>query len=251
LYRQISVGFLAIIFLFPSLCGAGYFSVSPVKLFLDEGEKASLIKVKNKGEESVTIQVEAMVWSQNDAGEDIYTSTKEIILFPKIVAIGKGEETVIRIGVQRTGTTEKEQAYRIFVQELPVSKPGVMALKFAVRMTIPIFIQPAEQVQGQSLQKVGLRDGRFFVSVLNSGNSHLMVNKVLVTGVGDDGKEIFSQETNGWYVLSEATRTFSVNLPEEGCRQARSLKTVVTVAKSQMETEIEVDPNRCLSSTKP
>ncbi|UCE19196.1 MAG: molecular chaperone, partial [Gemmatimonadota bacterium] len=125
--------FICLLFLLPNEVMAGSFTVHPIKVFVEPEKKTATLIVTNNGEEVVAIQVEGIVWRQDEGGKDTFEPTQDIIFFPKIFSVGPKEERVVRIGYNgQWPVTEK--TYRLFLRELPVSKPGETALKMALRI---------------------------------------------------------------------------------------------------------------------
>ena len=224
---------------------AGSFKAVPIKLFLGGRAETAVLKVTNNGAEKVTIQLEAKEWSQDQNGKDAYTDTMDIIFFPKIVDIEKGEERIIRVGYKGDKSGSKEGTYRLFIQELPIAKPGEMALKFALNLSIPVFIKPLEVVKEISIQEVNLSEGRVLVKVRNSGNAHFIVSRIRAIGLGDSEAEVFSKDIDGWYILSGKIKTYAIDISEDECRKANQIKVSVQVEGESMDAKLDVNAARC------
>jgi len=235
----------ALFFLVHSNSFAGSFKAIPVKLFVDDKSKTAVLRVINEGDDKVTIQLDAKSWRQDDAGKDIYEDTGDIIFFPKIANIEKGEERIIRIGYK--GKQEiREKTYRLFMQELPVTKPGEMALKFAVTMSIPIFVNPAKEViTDWTAEAAGFSEESLRVKVANKGNAHIIINKIKAIGLDETGKEVFSRDTTGWYALAGITKIFSVAIPQEECLKVKTLVVRTEVEKNSRSFTLNVDREMC------
>jgi fimbrial chaperone protein len=222
LRRALVIKFLSvIIILLPSFVTAGSFKAVPVKLYLDARSRTEVLKITNEGNEKVTVQLNAKEWTQDEQGQDVYEDTKDIVFFPMIADIEKGEERIIRVGYQGQKQMQEEKTYRLFVEELPVSKPGEMALKFALKLGIPIFIQPLKETVAWSINGVDLSKGRLTVKVKNSGNTHFVVNTIKAVGLDGSGKEVFSRYINGWYTLAGVSKPFGMTVSYEECMNSR------------------------------
>lgn len=251
--RKISIiKILAItLMLLPSAALAGSFRAVPIKVFMDARSKTAVLKVTNDGAEKVTVQIDAKEWSQNKDGRDVYVDTKDIIFFPRMADIKPGEERIIRLGYKGKSSL-REKTYRLFVEELPVSTPGeAMALKFALRLSVPIFIKAPKEVAKSSIEGLEQKDGMVLVSVRNSGNTHLVVKKIKAEGLSSSGKEVFSKDMGGWYVLSGLTRTYALGVPEKGCVKASKIKVSVEAGKERLEKDISVVKSACRAPKKP
>lgn len=245
--RSFIIKFLAVIFiLLPSPVFAGSFKAVPVKLFFDAGSRTSVLRITNQGDEKATVQLDAKEWSQDEKGQDIYEETKDIVFFPKIADIEKGEEKIVRIGYQGQKVLLQEKTYRLFLQELPVTRPGEMALKFALRLGIPIFINPQKEVTGWAINGVTLSEENFTVKVKNSGNIHFIVGKIKAVGLDGSGKEVFSRDINGWYTLAGVSKPFSMAVSHDECMNIRAINVAVEVDNTKNEARLDVDNTMCI-----
>jgi fimbrial chaperone protein len=251
LRRALVIKFLSvIIILLPSFVTAGSFKAVPVKLYLDARSRTEVLKITNEGNEKVTVQLNAKEWTQDEQGQDVYEDTKDIVFFPMIADIEKGEERIIRVGYQGQKQMQEEKTYRLFVEELPVSKPGEMALKFALKLGIPIFIQPLKETVAWSINGVDLSKGRLTVKVKNSGNTHFVVNTIKAVGLDGSGKEVFSRYINGWYTLAGVSKPFGMTVSYEECMNSRAINVSVEVGKTVKEERLDVSNAMCVEEKK-
>lgn len=232
------------VLLIPSGALAG-FRVVPIKIYLDANTRTTVLKVTNDGDEKATVQVEAFEWGQDAQGKDVYLPTKELVFFPKITDIEKGEEKIIRVGYEGKMKEPVEKTYRLFLQELPVSKPGEVAVKMAIRMGLPVFIKPVKETRAKAIEGMELSGGDLMVRVSNSGNTHLIVTKILVKGFNEAGAETFARETSGWYVLAGKTGSYTVPISRDECLRSRSLKAQVEADSRATDKTIEISQAMC------
>ena len=240
------INFLVVLLLLlPSLVFAGSFRAVPVKLYLDARSKTAVLKIINEGDEKVTVQLNAKKWSQDETGKDVYENTKDIVFFPKIADIEKGKERIVRIGYQGQMPTSQEKTYRLFAEELPIKKPGELALKFAIRLGIPIFFAPQKETKEWAIDGLRLSDETLTVKIKNSSNTHVIASKITAMGLDDSGKEVFSRAKAGWYVLAGVTKPFAVDVSREECMGIKTIKVTVEVDKVTNESTYDVDKNMC------
>ena len=207
------------------------FRITPLKLYFDANSNSSLLKIKNDGNQKVNLQLEAMTWNQSDEGEDLYMATREIIFFPKILSIDANSERIVRVGYQGVPADTKEKSYRLFVQELPFERPGEAQMKFAVRVSIPVFVRPVENEHAWNVGFVSLEKQGLSIRVNNTGNRFLMVGAMQAIGRDAEGKEILRSEGQGWYVLAGRGRAFSLLVNKESCEKVVTLEVAITVNK--------------------
>lgn len=194
---------------------AGSFEVNPVRLDLSATARTSSLTIRNTGSEAVVVQTSVVSWAQADS-KDLYTPTSEVLVTPPIVTIPPGGEQIIRAGLRRAPDARTELAYRVYLQEAPPPpKPGFQGLQVALRVGLPLFVQPA---QGQAraaltwtLQKAG-KDG-VRLDLLNEGNGHIQIAEVQLLPLSGN-KPVASQSALA-YVLPGQRRTWEFKVAED------------------------------------
>jgi len=236
-------------FLFPAEGHPGQWRVAPVMIFLDQQAKSSVVTVVNEGEDTIHLQGKAMEWSQDPEGKDVYQETKDLIFFPRILMLKKGEQKIVRTGIRQPATS-KEKTYRLFIEEIPQPKKdtaGASQLTVTVRFGIPVFVNPLKAEPVAELASVTLTKGVLGAAVGNTGNVHFRITEISVTGKNGSGEETFTEKLNGWYLLAGANRTYSVTIPVEKCTATEHLDiTVSTDSKITLNRQLNVDKSRCL-----
>lgn len=237
------------LYLMSKSANAGSFSAVPAKVYLSSDQKSAVLKIKNDGEEKLTLQVNTVKWIQDEKGNDRFEDTDEIVYFPRIMSLEKGEEKLLRIGYKTPKAMDREKTFRLFIRELPVSKPGERLLKVTLRLAIPVFISPKKIEKKIELESVEISEMKLLVRINNWGNSHLLVERIVSTGYDDKGGVSFKRETPGWYILAGLKRTFSIELTEEECRNTRSVKvTVKSEDLEDVELNTDVSGSGCVQS---
>jgi len=238
-------GMLAMACMLPVLAWSGSFRVAPIKVYFEPGKTSAIVKIVNDDKENLKLELDVKQWHQGTAtGEDLLTDTKDVIFFPKMLEIEPGKEKIVRIGY-RGKPSAIEQAYRLFVKELPVIKPGETALKFALRIGAPVFVKPLQTKVALSVESAEVSGGKLHVWVKNSGNSHAMVKKILAAGVNAAGANSLNAETGGWYVLAGVTREFIVELPEKDCGKTSHIKVDVQEDGNSTTSDIQLKAGQC------
>src|SRR5215467_8358841 len=94
----------------------GSVAVSPVRVQLTDRERAAVITVENQSAVARVYQIETVAWTQS-AGEDVYSPTHDLIAVPPVFQLAAGHKQIVRLGTQLRQSA-REQAFRVFVQEL-------------------------------------------------------------------------------------------------------------------------------------
>ncbi len=245
---RISIFALALVL--PALAWSGSFRVVPIKVYFEPGITSATVKIVNEDSENLKLELDAQKWRQSQgSGADELSDSKDLIIFPKMLEIEPGKEKIVRLGY-RGKPAAKEQTYRLFVKELPVIKPGEMALKFALRIGVPVFVKPLQAKTKLAIAKTEISDGKLLVWVSNHGNSHAMVTGIQAAGETADGIKTLAADASGWYVLAGATRKFIVSLSEKECAKTKVVHLEVKQDTKSFKSEVSVSSNQCHSPRK-
>ena len=205
---------------------AADFQIQPTMLELSGSVKSGAFSVINNGNESVNFQISVKEWAQDANGKDVYEDTKDIVFFPKIMTTGPHEQRAIRIGFKAPPSVN-EKTYRLFVEEIPSSqkesevkgKGKIKAgITIAFRFATPIFVKPLKQQETAVVEKLEMSKGVVKAMIKNTGNVHIKVLSVVFRGKAADGKELFSKEIAGWYILHGLSIPYETAVPKESCK---------------------------------
>jgi fimbrial chaperone protein len=226
------------------LCGASLRFV-PMSILLDSEPRRGALTIINGGEEKATVQLQLMKWSQDGQGRDVYEPTKDLVFYPQIISIAPGKEGTIRVGDDRQIPLAREASYRLFVQELPMRKPGEKIVRIALRVGIPVFIAPRDPRPALSCGDTRIADGRLVVTFTNSGNVHSLIQKISLGGFDEAGREVFSRELGGWYVLPGVSRPFPIEVAPDECRAVKLMRIQGTAGDQIARGQFNVDDASC------
>jgi fimbrial chaperone protein len=230
------------------LCGASYsaeWQVIPIRLDFDRNVKTGVVTVKNLSSEKLNIQMNLSEWTQDAEGKDQYRDTQELIFLPKIATIEPKGEQVLRVGI-RTPALTAEKCFRLFITEISQPRPaGTSTVAIAMRFGVPIFVKPLKEEVAGKVEKAELNKGTLSLTVKNVGNVYFNIRTITVKGVAEGGRELFSKEVPGWYLLSGASRTYSIPLDPGACDKAVRLEYVVKTDKNEFKDSFVVEKGRC------
>jgi len=234
------------IMLFSSNSFAGEWRVTPIRIDLDKNAKSGVVTIVNEGTEKLNVQMKAFEWTQDAEGKDVYTETEDIIFFPKIMTIEKQEERILRAGI-KIPAVAKEKTYRLFVEEIPEPRKSEgINVAIAIRFGVPIFVKPIKAEAKGEMQKVELSKAVVTAVVKNTGNVYFMINSVNIRGKNDKGEEIFIKDINGWYLLSDVSRIYSAEVPQEICKDVSTIDVQVVTDKLNLSGKADVDKTMCI-----
>lgn len=220
--------------------------VIPIRLDFDQKTRSGVVTLSNDGEEAIAFTVEAVEWSQDEAGKDRYAPSEDLVFFPKAVIVPPKQERVVRVGI-KAPAIQREKTYRLFIKEVPEPRKAEgTAVAIAIQFGVPIFARPArEEIKGDlSLSSMG-NEQQVGISVVNSGNVHFRISKINLSGIDAAGNEILNQEVSGWYLLAGANRTHTSPLATDVCRQLKTLDVQMVSDRLTLNKKIDVDPAMC------
>lgn len=171
---------------------AGSLSISPVKITFSGGRMVEAISLRNVSAEAAVVQVETVAWTQQN-GTDVYTPTKDLLATPPVFTIPAGATQIVRVGPRHPADPQREQAYRLFLQEVPPpQKVNATGLQLALRISVPVFVPPLQQSKPELTWRVTRVDADTLrVEASNAGNVHAHVAGLKVYRAG--GNEPFAE----------------------------------------------------------
>lgn len=206
-----------LILLSPAVVHSGEWRVSPIRLDLGRNAKSGVVTVYNEADEPLQVQMRAFEWTQDGEGKDLYTETEDLIFFPRIMIFTKKEERILRAGI-RVPAAKKEKAYRLYVEEIPgPRKDEGVNVAIAIRIGVPVFVKPLKEEPKGEVGKMGMEKGVLSIPVRNAGNVHFVIRSITVAGENQKGEKVFSRDISGWYLLADASRLYSTEIPKEVC----------------------------------
>jgi len=232
---------------------AGDFQIQPMAMDLSLNVKSGVFSVINNGEEKIDFQVSAKEWNQDEKGKDVFVDTKDIVFFPKVMSVEPKGQRAIRIGLKGPLGT-KEKTYRLFVEEIPtpkktsaddVKKNIRAGVTIAFRFAMPIFVKPARPQEIYVIDKIEMSKGAVKAIIRNTGNVHIKLRAVTFSGKAADGKELFSKEVAGWYILQGLSLPYEAEIPKDVCKKLTTIGVVAQTEDGKIDGKINVEKNMC------
>jgi fimbrial chaperone protein len=215
--------------------------VSPVRAELKGATLSETITVTNRGGAPMRVGVKVMEWTQDAQGNDVYKDTADLVYFPRQVDLAPDSKRPVRVGAT-IAPGGSERTWRMFIEEQPLAAPDPGNAQIAVylRVGVPVFLPPTQPRAEHELGEPTLEHGKVLLRVRNTGNQHLRLLRLKV----DDGAG-FAREIAGWYTLAGAQRTYSVEVPADVCRKAKTLHLAIEGEGIQADRKLNVDATRC------
>jgi fimbrial chaperone protein len=245
-----SLLFMAV-FISPAI--AADFQIQPTTLDLGGSVKSGVFSVINNGNDQIDFQVSVKEWNQDEKGKDVYVDTKEIVFFPKVMSVEANGQRAVRIGV-KAPPSPKEKTYRLFVEEIPTPKKTSdvklqgkiqAGLTIAFRFSMPIFVKPLRPQESYVLDRIEMSKGAVKAIVKNTGNVHVKLSAVKFSGKTAGGKELYSKEVAGWYILHGLSLPYEAAVPKELCRQLATIDVSAQTENGNINGALNVQKNMC------
>ena len=228
---------------------AGEFTINPLRVSLDRTTRASEVSVRNDDIVPLRMQVEAMTWRQDAQGKDQYEAADGLLYFPRAMEIPPGESRIVRVGVRAAPVTT-EDAYRLFIEELPPPAGSEApaqgtSLRIFLRVGVAVFVAPGQPKRTGDITRLDFSGGKAEWAVANTGNAHFRTETVELAGLTRDGTRLFVQEFPERYFLAGVVKTLRFEGPRDRCRQLAALEASVTGENLDLKRRLDVDPARC------
>ncbi|MFZ6677638.1 fimbrial biogenesis chaperone [Undibacterium sp. Tian12W] len=214
---------------------ASNFEIAPVVLDLSMNRSAGVIRIVNKDDHPVSLQVRAYEWTQLD-NDDQLNSSEALLISPPMFVIEPGAAQVIRVISRKPLTSNVELAYRLLIDEIPDAEQS--AVKFKFRISMPVFIQP-EKIQSPKINWRVEAGGKQAIVVENFGGQRA---KLLNISLGlPDGKRLSPKAAANPYALAGARRRYEFE-PSAELKAGLPVKIYATSDTGPVEVETTVLP---------
>lgn len=153
---------------------SGGVAVSPVRIDLDAHQRSAALTLTNTDTRRYRFQIEAMRWTQDADGEDVYAPAPELLANPPLLELAPGASRVVRVGLLDVWPQTVESAYRLYITEIPSAEPvHTTGLRILLRLGVPLYVAPTQPLR-RDLRWSARLDGRSLHLVAeNQGNVHV------------------------------------------------------------------------------
>ena len=182
--------------------------VTPTSLTVEANRSAVGLWLSNTGERPLYAQVRTYRWSQ-EQGRDELTPSEVLIVSPPQVELDAGTRQFVRVIRSAAAPAEREDAFRIIIDELPTDEPGTpaaagSAVRFVLRYSVPVFLAPVKgDAQVQLDGEVDRNTSPPRLVVRNRGDMHAQLGNLVLVDAGGQRRELSSGLVG--YVLAGQT----------------------------------------------
>lgn len=221
---------------------AGSFMIEPVKLTLSDAKPSSVLRVENRGDAMITVQLKAMAWSQAD-NQDQLTDSRELIATPPVFRLRPGQQQVVRVALLRPADEHRELPYRLLLDEVPPPPAAdFRGLQMALRISMPVFVEPRTRMASMNpcTEFRVARDGPAAARLVlaNRGQAHLQFKTL---HLGTPPSMLLSHD-KAFYLLPGQQRELPLKLTA-GLSSAQPLMFRAQTASGDVECHVPVAAN--------
>ncbi len=164
---------------------ASTFSIAPVRVELSQVKRTEVLTLRNEEDSPVVLQASVHLWSQTD-GEDQLADTRDLLSTPPVFTLAPRSEQIIRVAMRNAIDSKQERSYRLILQEvLPEAPAGFTGLRVALKMSLPIFIAPANTTHSAVAWQARRTDATHVeIAAQNDGDAHLQITDFTLESPG-------------------------------------------------------------------
>ena len=188
---------------------AGAFEVAPTTIELSPKARTALVRITNRGDHAVTIEVRPYDWRQS-GDKDTLTPSTALLVSPATARLPPGGRQVVRLRELGPDSDIAEQAHRLLVRELASADAAAGGqVRVLLQFNLPVFAPT--QAAGDAGLSWGARlaGGELILKAANAGPRHAKLVNLAVVG---DGAASKSEVAPMAYVLAGASRSWRIPL---------------------------------------
>ncbi|MFZ6719037.1 fimbrial biogenesis chaperone [Undibacterium sp. Ji49W] len=214
---------------------ASNFEIAPVVLELGMNRTAGVIRIVNKDDHAVSLQVRGFEWTQLD-NDDQLNSTETLLISPPMFSIAPGASQVIRVVSRKAQSSNVELAYRLLIDEIP--DESQVAVNFKFRISMPVFLVP-DKPQAARINWRVEAGSKQTITVENQGGQR---TRLLNISVGlPDGRRLVPKAAANPYALPGAKRRYEFESATE-LKAGLPVKIYATADTGAIEVDTIVMP---------
>lgn len=184
--------------------------VTPIVLDIKQTQKSDGLWLTNTSNAAMDVQVRVFKWDQNNR-TDVLNPTSDFVASPPMIKIQSGNKQFVRLVRVGQAQAQIEQAYRIVVDELPLESAASNGLTFALRYSVPVFIQ-GMSASTPALLKWHLEPGtkgNVLLTISNSGTTRAKLSDLKFTS--NKGETLVINQGLFGYALANSARQWSIS----------------------------------------
>ncbi len=189
--------------------------VTPTLLTVEASRSAAGLWLSNTGDAPLHAQVRVYHWSQTQSQDEL-TPSPGLIVSPPLIELQAGARQFVRVIRSGGAPAEREDAFRIVIDELPIDEPSTpvareeSAIRFVLRYSVPVFLAPnGSGAQAELEGEVDASVSPPRLIVRNRGGMHAQLGNLVLVDAGGQHREL----SPGLFGYVLAGQTMQWNLP--------------------------------------
>jgi fimbrial chaperone protein len=206
--RAAAVSLLAFTLGTPPEALASSVELSPITLQMIGRERTTTLRVRNTEAQPITLQLRAVDWTQPN-GEDVYTPSKTLAVSPPVFTLKPGETQTVRVVIEGVSTIRLEQAYRLILDQIPVSQfKGEAGVIVPIRVLLPVFLTPSATSRPKLSWKLSASPSGGVLTATNTGDARERLVDLKVT---NGATQVAGDQGLSGYVLAGSNHTWPLS----------------------------------------
>jgi len=187
---------------------AGSYTVKPVRIELSARKVRTTVQIINLADKPTTIQAHIVTWTANGT-EEVLSDSDDVLLNPPIFTLAPGQQQMMRLGLRHSLPPTTESTFRLILEEVPPPpEPGFNGVATVLKISVPIFVNPAVPAPHLRWAAQRISDQRIRVSVQNDGNAHIQIKQLALTKEGRGEPDFVTNEAA--YVLRNGRKEWVI-----------------------------------------
>jgi len=197
--------------LWASGASAASLQVAPVLLEVGAPGATATVTLRNNGTKPIATQIRIFRWIQ-EGGEERLEPTEDVVASPPAVELAAARDYVVRVVRVTKRPVEGEEAYRLFIDELPEAPQHQRAVSFVVRHAIPVFFDALGSSAPDTTFSVTQAGRAASLGATNRGDRRLRLASVRISDAA--GKSTSFGPGLVGYVLGRSTMAWTIATPK-------------------------------------
>ena len=123
------------------------------------------------------VQVQTFAWPDGPATADL-VPTRDLIAVPPVFEIAGNGRQIIRVALRAPLPGPREHAFRLLITEVPRGGAATTGVRFALRLSLPVFVIPDGARPEPQWSLRGRGSGQLDLVLRNVGDAHLQVRRI-------------------------------------------------------------------------
>ena len=115
--------------------------MAPTRVDLPPDDATGVVTLQNNAAEPVMVQVQTFAWPRSPASADL-EPTRDLLAVPPVFELAGNARQIIRVALRGALSGEREHAYRLLITEVPRGATASAGVRFALRLSLPVFVTP-------------------------------------------------------------------------------------------------------------